>query len=477
MPEPLEGGAAGLLDRIVDAIADPLFVKDEQHRWIVVNQSFCDFMGYPREEIIGKSDFEFFSREEAETFWEKDAEVFATGEVNINEEPLTDADGNRHIIVTKKSVFTTAKGEKILVGIIRDVTELKQAEEALRKSRDELERRVEDRTREVEDAQSRLWQAEKMEAIGQLTGGVAHDFNNLLGVILGSAELLRCGDLDAKETDEYTATIMDAGNRAADLVQQLLAFSRPTPSERTTVDLHAIIEEVVGILAQTIDPRIKVRTQLEATIASVSGDRSALQSALLNLGLNARDAMPDGGELKFATTDLSGGGFLELVVSDTGDGIPNELLCRVFEPFFTTKPVGKGSGLGLAAVYGTVQAHQGSVTAGNTPGAGARFRIMLPLSNEAPQEKRARTGVVRGQGRILVVDDEPEIRRLARDMLQGAGYEVTTADSGEQALSLYGRGFDLVVLDFIMPGLNGSEVLRALRAVDANVRVLMVSGF
>ncbi|MHC4941060.1 MAG: hybrid sensor histidine kinase/response regulator [Planctomycetota bacterium] len=480
MARPVGEGAAGLLDRIVDAIADPLFVKDEQHRWIVVNQAFCEFMGHPREALIGKSDFEFFPEEEAETFWAKDAEVFETGEVNINEEPLTDADGNRHIIVTKKSVFTRADGSKILVGIIRDVTELKRAEDALRRSRDELERRVEERTREVEEAQSRLWQAEKMEAIGQLTGGVAHDFNNLLGVILGSAELLGSGELNEEEAAAYTATIMGAGRRAADLVQQLLAFSRPTPSERSTLDLHAMIEEVVRILSQTIDPRIAVNARLGASRATVSGDRSALQAALLNLGLNARDAMPEGGELTFSTAEVTSGdagAYLEIVVADTGAGIPSELLCRVFEPFFTTKPVGKGSGLGLAAVYGTIQAHNGSITAGNNRTSGAHFRILLPISSEEPEEVEVRDGVVRGTGRILVVDDEFEIRRLADDMLTSAGYEVVLADGGEQALALYDGDFDLVVLDYVMPELNGSQVLRALRRFDPSVRVLIVSGF
>ena len=484
-----------LLDRIVEAIADPVFVKDEQHRWIIVNEAFSKFMGHPREELLGRSDYDFFPKEQADTFWAKDEEVFADGGVNINEEPLTDADGKTHIIVTKKTVFQTEGGAKALVGVIRDVTDLKEAEAALRKSRDELEIRVEKRTKEVEATQARLWQAQKMEAIGQLTGGVAHDFNNMLVGILGSADLLQQGIGTPDEQKRYVETIIETGQRAAELVRQLLAFSRPAPAHKAALDAHDVVGEVMAILQRTIDPRILVRSHFKARRPTVEADRTALHSALLNLGLNARDAMPDGGVLTFATKDIvldaetcerqrypvSPGPYLEIGVADNGTGMSKEVLDRIFEPFYTTKSVGAGTGLGLAAVYGTVRGHDGVLDVYSEPGNGTHFRILLPASESpvATGTPNAAT-IVRGSGHILLVDDEPVIRNLGRDMLRGLGYEVSLADGGEQALAIYrerGADIDLVVLDLIMPGLNGSQVLAELKRIDSHVRVLIASGF
>jgi len=484
-----------LLGRIVEALADPIFVKDEQHRWVLVNEAFCEVMGRRREEILGKSDYDFFSKAQADTFWAKDEETFAEGGVIINEEPLTDADGNTHIIVTKKTVFEEEDGSKLLVGIIRDVTDLKEAEAALRTSRDELERRVAERTKEVEATQARLWQAQKMEAIGQLTGGVAHDFNNMLVGILGSADMLQNNIGTAEEQRRYIQMIIETGQRAAELVRQLLAFSRPAPAHRTPLDAHEVIGEVIAILQRTIDPRVLVRSHYKAQHPTIAADRTALHSALLNLGLNARDAMPDGGVLTFTTDDVvldeetckrhryrvKPGPYLEVGVADNGVGMDKDVLERIFEPFYTTKSVGAGTGLGLAAVYGTVQGHDGVLDVYSEPGNGTHFRMLLPIS-EAPLARVAPRSedVVHGTGHILLVDDEPVIRNLGRDMLRGLGYEVSVADGGEQALSIFrerGAEFDLVLLDLIMPGMNGSEVLAELKQLDPSVRVLIASGF
>lgn len=484
-----------LLDRIVEAIADPVFVKDEQHRWIIVNEAFCRFMGHPREALLGRSDYEFFSKEQADTFWAKDEEVFADGGVNINEEPLTDADGETHIIVTKKTVFRTEGGAKALVGIIRDVTDLKEAEAALRASRDELEQRVEDRTKQVEATQARLWQAQKMEAIGQLTGGVAHDFNNLLVGILGSADMLQHGIGTPEEQANYVQTIVETGQRAAELVRQLLAFSRPAPAHKTPLDAHDVTGEVIAILQRTIDPRILVRSHFKAGHPTVAADRTALHSALLNLGLNARDAMPEGGVLTFTTKDVvldaetcrhqrypvEPGAYLEIGVADNGTGMSKEVLERIFEPFYTTKSVGAGTGLGLAAVYGTVRGHGGVLDVYSEPGNGTHFRMLLPSSEDPVATGSAHAAeIVRGTGHVLLVDDEPVIRNLGRDMLRSLGYEVSLADGGEEALAIFrerGDGIDLIVLDLIMPGLNGSQVLAELKRIDNDVRVLIASGF
>jgi len=347
----------------------------------------------------------------------------------------------------------------------------------------------------IKDTQRRLAQAEKLSLLGQLAGGIAHDFNNLLGGILGCADLLRKQVGTPTERERYAEMILETGHRAAELVRQLLAFARPAPTNRAPIDMHGVINEVMRILEHTIDPRITLRKRFAAGSTTVEGDAAELQSALLNLGVNARDAMPEGGALTFTTSDLvldaetceryantvEPGRYLEIGVSDDGCGMAREVLDHIFEPFFTTKDVGSGTGLGLAAVYGTVHGHGGMITVYSEPDEGSHFKLLLPLSDDvavapgAPSPK-----LMRGSGRILVVDDEAVIRSVARDMLQSVGYDVVTANDGEQALDLYRNEagtIDLVVLDLVMPGMNGNEVLRELKRIDPGARVLIASGF
>ncbi|MHC4952965.1 MAG: response regulator [Planctomycetota bacterium] len=346
---------------------------------------------------------------------------------------------------------------------------------------------------ELQETQRQLAQAEKLGLLGQLAGGIAHDFNNLLGGILGSADLLQRGAGTTEERERYVEIIVKTGQRAADLVRQLLAFARPAPASHDSLDMHEVIDEVIRILRPTIDPRIEIRSRLKAKLTTIDGDRSAVQSALLNLGVNARDAMPDGGTITFTTADaaldpetcrrfggaVKPGPFLQIDVADTGTGIPRDVRERIFEPFFTTKEPGKGTGLGLAAVYGTVHGHEGVISVYSEPGEGTLFKIFLPAAAEGAAARRI-PEVVKGSGRILIVDDEPVIRNLARDMLRGLGYEVALANGGPEALDFYcaeGDSIDLVILDLVMPEMNGAEVLRALKRIDPKVRVLIASGF
>jgi len=355
------------------------------------------------------------------------------------------------------------------------------------------------RATEVEEAyealkatQLQLAHAEKMGLLGQLAGGIAHDFNNLLGGILGCADLLRRRGGDKQRREHYVELILETGRRAADLVRQLLSFARPGPTTRVAVDIHDLIEEVVRILRHTIDPRIRIIQRLHAERAVVEGDASELQSALLNLGVNARDAMPERGRLRFSTTvvhldeelcrglsdPVEPGPYLEVAVSDTGVGIEKQVLARIFEPFFTTKEIGKGTGLGLAAVYGTVLGHDGTINVYSEPGQGTVFKIYLPLAaDDAMPAPAPSPEVVSGSGRILLVDDEPVIRALAADMLHSMGYEVVLADSGEQALDLYDSTIDLAIVDMVMPGMSGGRLLRELQKLDPAVKVVIASGF
>jgi len=364
-------------------------------------------------------------------------------------------------------------------------------------SRAALERRareLEEAYHSLQETQRQLAQAEKMGLLGQLAGGIAHDFNNLLGGILGAADLLRRRSGTPEAQERYLGMILESGQRAADLVRQLLAFARPGLKTRVAVDMHALIEEVILILRRTVDPRVKIHKRLKAESGAVEGDPTALQSALLNLGVNARDAMPEGGRLTFTSAvvhfdeetclqqphAIQPGPFLEVGIADTGTGIGKKILGRIFEPFFTTKEAGAGTGLGLAAVYGTVKSHDGTINVYSEPKKGTLFKLYFPALLDADAQPPRTPEVVRGSGRILLVDDEAVIRNLAGDMLRGIGYEVVLAGDGDGALKVFEaerESIDLVILDLVMPGMNGKQVLRELKRIDPSTRVLIASGF
>ncbi|OGV78231.1 MAG: hypothetical protein A3K19_04750 [Lentisphaerae bacterium RIFOXYB12_FULL_65_16] len=344
--------------------------------------------------------------------------------------------------------------------------------------------------------EARLRQSEKLEAIGQLAGGVAHDFNNQLTAVIGYAEML-CARLDEPNLKRYAEIVHTAAQRAADLTADLLAFAREGQYESVPVDLHQVILETAEMLQRSIDKRIEIELRLHAPAAVVTGDPTQLQNALLNLGLNARDAMPDGGTLTFETRIapldtlfcarhpgvLQPGDHLLLTVTDTGHGMSDAVKRHLFEPFFTTKPVGKGTGMGLAAVHGTVGKHQGAIDVSSEVGHGTCFKIYLPLAKTpalpaAPDRTAAAAPLVKL--RILVVDDEELVCALASEVLQEAGHTVTTAADGNQALEIYRRHWqdiDLVLLDMMMPKLSGSETFRAMKAINPGVRVILSSGF
>ena len=344
------------------------------------------------------------------------------------------------------------------------------------------------------DAQLR--QVQKMETIGQLAGGVAHDFNNALAAIIGSAELLQRFREDPQRVDLHSKQILDASERAATLVRQLLAFSRRQGGSSTPLDVHLIIRDTVALLQRTIlDQRITIDVRLESMLTTVVGDSAMLQNALLNLGVNARDAMPAGGTITFATrlysidaiadlttaTVLPPGEYLEVAVIDTGTGMNEEVQRRCFEAFFTTKDPGKGTGLGLAAVAKTIQDHGGSIMIDTSVGHGTTFRVWLPVTAQqgtpkTPNDPRpARTGV----GRILVVDDDQLIREISCQLLISLGYTVIEADDGITGVSAwFEQGpFDLLLVDMEMPGMRGVDCLQAIRARDPLAKALLCSGF
>jgi len=339
-----------------------------------------------------------------------------------------------------------------------------------------------DRT-ERKRLERQLLHAQKMESIGTLAGGIAHDFNNLLTSILGNVSFLRTFDELPTDVEETLGQIELSGMRAAELTGQLLAFARGGKYRQEPVDLHRLVRTTVEMVRGALGQTIEIHLDLAAPSACVVGDAGQLQQVLTNLLVNARDAMADGGWIRL-TTRAGEGSTVELICQDSGSGIPAAVRERIFDPFYTTKEVGKGTGLGLAMVYGILHHHGGSVTVDGADGEGARFTVTLPLCDhsstiEAPPAPAAPAAVVGGGRRVLLVDDEAVVREVGRRILARIGFEVVTAEDGEVAVATFRREagrFDLLLVDLTMPGLGGREVVSVLRDSGATVPILLVSG-
>jgi PAS domain S-box-containing protein len=343
-----------------------------------------------------------------------------------------------------------------------------------------------------------LAQTRKLRALGQLTGGIAHDFNNMLATILGFAELLEEELKDDEELSYYCKNITDTCERAATLTSQLLTFSRKQSKQSTAIDMHDLILNSMDLLRHSLQKNIHIKHMLKAKEHFIMGEFSQLQNMLLNIGFNARDAMPDGGEFELWTEnvavyeeDVPGfpafiepGNYLVLHIRDTGVGMDKEVLSKMFEPFFTTKSAGKGTGLGLSTVYGTVTAHNGSIYAESTLGEGTVFHIYFPVSALKPKEtktvKKRSTHKPLSDSTILIVDDEEPIRKMLRKSLEYMGYHVKEAGSGEEALAVYlnnPKNIHVVILDVVMPGMDGVQIYKELKKCDPDVAVIISSGF
>ncbi len=622
-------GAASNTDafwqNVINSIADPVFVKDQEHRWIAFNDAFCSFMGYERDELLGKSDYDFFPKSEADEFWSVDEEVFASGRENENEELLTDASGRTHVIATKKAVFRTHLGEKVLVGVIRDISARKKAQIELERLNQTLEDKVEMRTVELEErarrlassekalreqtnllesilyslgdgvvvldsnghlllenpvveklvgrppvgvpfwswlgervsgaakslfsgpyraesleieemmfseeatghvvwlavtsrplkdedagvrgsvvvlrdvtarrkaerelrmSEQRFFESQKMEAIGQLAGGIAHDFNNLLLVIQGCASVLDRELLPDSSCRQELTQINKAVERAASLTRQLLAFGRRQVVTPCLLDVGGIVLDMEGMLRRVIGEHIDLHCHVASNLPLTLVDRAQMEQVLMNLVINARDAMPSGGRLDVSVERLgmgSGLGQVVLGVADTGEGMDEQTRLRAFEPFFTTKKMGGGSGLGLATVYGIVRASGGYVTVESRPKEGSFFRVFLPAKEERVESVSSSSKQddldLRGDESILLVEDDDSIRDLLRRVLEEKGYRVITCSDGQEALAISQRHdgpIDLLLTDVIMPGLSGPRVARILREKYPSVHVVFMSGY
>jgi len=373
--------------------------------------------------------------------------------------------------------------------------ELERVRAALQVAKAELERRVDERTTELRDVSTQLQQVQKMDALGQLAGGIAHDFNNLLTVINGYCDLLLQQIPVETPQRAWMIAIAEAGQQAAALTNQLLAFSRRQIRQVEVLDLNVVVMEMARMLRRLVGEDIELRTQLAPTPALVAADRAQLQQILLNLAVNARDAMPHGGHLLIETVlvdcpdapspaypDARTGPHVCLAISDTGCGMDADTQARIFEPFFTTKPAGKGTGLGLSTVYGIVRQNNGSIGVHSAVGRGTRFEIYLPQATAASgsQPAAAPTASVTCRATILLVEDEDRVRELARLALERYGYTVLAARSGQEALAcaaaFEGR-IDLLLTDVVMPGMNGRQLAERLVGLYPTLRVVYTSGY
>ncbi len=343
--------------------------------------------------------------------------------------------------------------------------------------------------------QERLKQSEKMQAIGRLAGGIAHDFNNMLGAIMGAQEMLRKTIPSSPKSDKYLDMLAKAAGTAAGLTKQLLVFSRQRPSSSEVIDLHRLIGDTASLLESTIDRRIHVCLELDAEDCRVCGDPSLLQSALLNMGINASQSIQGQGSITYRTrkleldaracslrgVQLEPGDYVEIGIVDTGSGIEPEVLPHIFEPFFTTRREGKGTGLGLAVVAASVQQHGGAVTVSSKVGEGTCFQIYLPGVRTDEQVGLAPSHEhVGGSETILVVDDEEALRETVRAMLEELGYRVLTAADGQEGVNQFKQHaveIDLILLDMIMPGMNGKDCFVELKKIRPDARVVLCSGF
>lgn len=355
--------------------------------------------------------------------------------------------------------------------------------------------RIDDVT-EAKQMEGELQQRRHIDSLGQLAGGIAHDFNNMLSAIMGAAELMRIKAGDNPDFMKSISSILTSAERAADLTGKLLSFARKKGSEKSSVDIHRLIKDTVIILQRSIDKRIQIVVEAHAIQNIVEGDDSELSNALLNLGINARDAMPEGGILTITTTnkvinntpeakthELQEGTYLEICIADTGTGMTEEVKRKAFEPFFTTKELGHGTGLGLASVYGTVKAHSGTVKVVSSEGAGSTFTILLPLSEKTEIDTPAITSgndeeIISGV--VLLVDDEDIVRQVGTELLTELGMDVITAENGRQAIEIVKERhaeISLILLDMIMPELNGPDCYREIKKLMPKANVIICSGY
>jgi two-component system, cell cycle sensor histidine kinase and response regulator CckA len=457
---------------ITENAADMIAVVDTKGRRLYNSPSYEKILGYTPLELGGTTAVDQIHPEDREMVFKAAAEARSTGVGRSLEYRMRHKDGSWRTLESRAS--TISKGGRVekLVIVNRDVTERKHLEDQFR-------------------------QSQKMEAVGRLSGGVAHDFNNLLGVIIGYGEIVQEGTAAESPLRTCIDEILKAGHRAGGLTRQLLAFSRQQVMDPRVLDLNVVVKDMEKMLRRLIGEDIRLKTGLDSTLVHIKADQGQIEQVIMNLAVNARDAMLDGGELRLTTSNFHMdedfvrrypypvlvGDYVLLTVSDNGVGMDATTRARVFEPFFTTKEKGKGTGLGLSMVYGVVKQSGGYIEVLSEPGAGATFTIYLPKVEVAvdPQKLPAELPAsMLGTETLLLVEDETSLRKLSRHLLELCGYEVLEAENGTEALkvSQEHRGIiHLLLTDVVMPGMSGRVLADQLVKRRPETRVVYMSGY
>jgi len=460
----------------LNSIGDGVIVVGEDHKIVMINPVAEELTGWKTDEASGRSLNEVFCINDHESgkcvddILERIVHDKYTGTYS-GYLLLSSKNGVEKLISENGSpIFNSEKKYIGSVIVFRDITERQRLEDELR-------------------------QSQKLESIGQLAGGVAHDFNNMLAAIMGSAELLSIHIKDKPDLKQYSDIIVNAAEKASELTHKLLAFSRKGKRKSEPFDMHLCIKNALSMLKRSIDKKIEIQTSLDAGYPFVTGDNTLFENVILNIGINARDAMPDGGTFSITTSniehdekfcessafDIDPGLYIRISLKDTGCGIPKKLMDKIFEPFFTTKKPGKGTGLGLSVVYGTVKDHHGFLILESEENAGTEIIIELPVSQDNRIDKENNElNNHKGSGRLLVIDDELLIRDTLENMLKSMSYDVVTVSNGFEGIELfrkYGGEIKAVFLDIIMPVMNGKETLMNLKNINPQLPVIVISGF
>jgi PAS domain S-box-containing protein len=446
----------------MDNLPVAAFLRDRNGRYVYANRYWTENFARTSD-WLGRTPQEIFAPEIVAMADEDHARILA-GEPLAERILALPVRGEERIFLVRRFPVPSASGLPVGAFAV-DITEQRRLEEHLRR-------------------------AARMEAIGLLAGGAAHDFNNLLTVIQGYAQAFARTDVPQETLARAAAEIHRAAERAAQLIGRLLQFSRTSVSPQALVDVNAVTEQALAMVERLLGENIRLHRRLQPALPPVSADRSQIEQMLLNLIVNARDAMPEGGVIEVATSSflvsdpdeaarlgLGPGRYVRLSVRDEGHGMDEATRARIFEPFFTTKEPGKGTGLGLTAVYGTVQSLGGAIRVESAPGQGTTFEIDLPA---APQTHEAQAAAGGRPNRILLVEDDDAVRQLTRQLLEHFGYEVTDAPSAARALEIYASSpapFGLLITDVSMPEMDGTELVRQLREVDPGLPVLFFTGY
>ncbi len=463
------------LRTLINTLPDMVWWKDPAGIYMGCNQKFESFFGAREADIIGKTDYDFVDNELADFFQEKDRMVVETGVPSLYEEEITFADdGHNEVQETTKVAMHSVDGELMgILGVGRDITQRRKAEQA-------------------------LLNTQKMEAIGQLTGGIAHDFNNILAIIIGNLSMLQRQLPGDDSACQRIAVIQKSAQRAAELVRQLLSFSRNKADKQVVCDINQLLNDMDSLIVHSVTPAIEVSHKFSHDLWLSKIDPGDFQDVMINLIINARDAMSGSGSLILQTSnctlqakscalrpDLKAGDYVKIAVIDHGDGMTQDQQAHIFEPFYTTKEQGKGTGLGLAMVFGFVKRSNGCIIVESEVGVGTNMQLYLPRCTGEPRQKLVIEKDImeeqhRGVETILVADDEEVLLELAREVLEELGYRVLTVTNGEEALQALAKkpAIDLLLSDVLMPGgINGYELAERATARYPALKVLLASGY